>query len=337
MKHANHVHERRAFLKTLGILAAGTVVAPVIRVLPAFAAETMTKTFEQRMLMGTFVSMTVLAPSRQLGEEAIGRSFEEIERQIAIFSRFDSSTALSTLNQHGYLSGAPRELLEVVDFSSTLFNRSSGRFDVTVAPLVNLLERTHGKPDAADLREALSLVDGAKIRQSGSNLRFDTPGMSATLDGVAKGYIADSAAKALTDAGVTHFLIDAGGDIRVGGCSDGLNRAWRVAIEDPDKKGNYPAIIELRDGAVATSGGYEVFFDSSKKSHHLVDPASGVSPQYVTSVSVQAPTVKEADGLATALSLMTPREALRLTQSLTNHACLLVTSSGARLTSSNWG
>ena len=55
------------------------------------------------------------------------------------------------------------------------------------------------------------------------------------------------------------------------------------------------------------------------------------------SVSVKAPTVKEADGLATALSLMHPREALRLTESLPGHDCLLVTSTGARLTSPNWG
>ena len=41
--------------------------------------------------------------------------------------------------------------------------------------------------------------------------------------------------------------------------------------------------------------------------------------------------------LATALSLMHPREALHLTNSLSGHACLLVTSTGARLASDNWG
>lgn len=337
MKHATQIHDRRAFLKTLGVLAAGAALAPAIRVLPAFAASGVIKTSEQRMLMGTFVSMTVLAPSQGLGEEAIGRAFAEIERQIGIFSRFDSSTALFALNRDGRLNGAPRELLDVVAFSGELHRRSSGRFDATIAPVVNLLERSHGKPDAKDMKEALALVDGTRLRSSGSNLRFDAAGMSATLDGVAKGYIADSAAEALTKAGVVNFLIDAGGDIRVGGASDGLARPWRVAIEDPDKQGDYPAVIDMKAGAVATSGGYEVFFDPSRKSHHLVDPSSGASPQYVRSVSVKAPTVKEADGLATALSLMHPREALRLTESLPGHDCLLVTSTGARISSSTWG
>ena len=43
----------------------------------------------------------------------------------------------------------------------------------------------------------------------------------------------------------------------------------------------------------------------------------------------------QADGLATALNLMHPREALRLTDSLPGHSCLLVTSSGTRLASDN--
>jgi len=306
MKHVTQIHERRAFLKTLGILAAGAAIAPALKVLPAHAASGLSRTSEQRMLMGTFVGMTVLTPSTQLGEEALGRAFAEIERQVGIFSRFDSSSALSDLNRNGRLTGAPRELLDVVSFSDDLYRRSSGRFDATIAPVVNLLERSHGKPDAGDLKAALALVNGSRLRRSGSNLAFAASGMS-------------------------------GGDIRVGGASDGQARPWKVAIEDPDKQGKYPAIIELSSGAVATSGGYEVYFDPSRKSHHLVNPGTGSSPQYVRSVSVKAPTVKEADGLATALSLMHPREALKLADSLPGHACLLVTSTGARISSSRWG
>ncbi|HCF05465.1 MAG TPA: hypothetical protein DEU72_04365 [Desulfomicrobiaceae bacterium] len=54
------------------------------------------------------------------------------------------------------------------------------------------------------------------------------------------------------------------------------------------------------------------------------------------SVSVVAPTVMQADGLATALSLMPPREALRLAASLPGCACFLVTASGGHLASPGW-
>lgn len=337
MKHGMHTHQRRNFLKTLAILAGGATLAPVMRVLPALASSSLVSTTEERMLMGTFVSMTVLAPSRLQGQEALGHAFEDMERQIGIFNRFDSTTALSVLNDSGRLTHAPRELLDVLAHSSELHRQSGTRFDITIAPVVTLLERSHGKPDKKDLHEALALVDAAGLRQSGAGLRFAQAGMAVTLDGVAKGYIADHAATSLQRAGIEHFLINAGGDIRAQGSSKGLSRPWRVAIEDPSKMGSYPSVIELRSGAVATSGGYEVSFDQAGKSHHLVNPETGASPQYIKSVSVQAPTVMQADGLATALSLMHPREALRLTATLPGHACLLVTSTGSEFVSPNWG
>ena len=100
MKHATQIHDRRAFLKTLGVLAAGAALAPAIRVLPAFAASGVIKTSEQRMLMGTFVSMTVLAPSQGLGEEAIGRAFAEIEAAFAEGIGFDAVTVLNEPAEH---------------------------------------------------------------------------------------------------------------------------------------------------------------------------------------------------------------------------------------------
>lgn len=337
MKHGTHIHDRRNFLKTIAVLAGGAVLAPTLRVLPAMAATSLVQTSEQRMLMGTIVGMTVLTPSTTHGQEAVGRAYAEIDRLVAILSRFDSNTALSTLNAHGRINGSPQELLQVLEHSRALHRQSDGRFDITVTPVVSLMERTHGKPDARELREALALVDAGRLRQTGSDLSFGASGMSVTLDGIAKGFIADRAAETLKQAGVDHFMVDAGGDIRVQGSPKGTEQPWRIAIEDPDKRGKYPSVIELRSGSVATSGGYEVFFDSARKSHHLIDPVTGNSPQYIKSVSVQAPTVMQADGLATALSLMSPREALRLTASLPGYACLLVTSSGAQLASPTWG
>jgi thiamine biosynthesis lipoprotein len=336
MKHGIQINDRRAFLKSMAVFAGAAALAPVLRVLPASAAANLQQTTEQRMLMGTFVGITVLTPSASQGQEAIGRVFEDVERLIGIMSRFDSGTPLSALNAHGRLQGAPQELLHVVDHSLALHRQSSGRFDITVGPVVNLLKQSNGKPDSKDLREALALVDAGRLRQSGSNLSFAASGMSATLDGVAKGYIADSAAEALRKHGVEHFMIDAGGDIRVQGSPKGDDRPWRIAIEDPEKQGNYPSVIEMRSGAVATSGGYQVFFNSSRTSHHLINPETGTSPQYINSVSVQAPTVMQADGLATALSLMHPREALALVATLPSHSCLLVTSTGARIPSPDW-
>lgn len=338
MKHGNTTthNDRRAFLRATALLAGGVALSPLMRVLPAHAAVGYVKSTEQRMLMGTVVSMTILAPSAQHGQDAMGAAYDEINRLISIFNRFDAVTPLAVLNAEGKLPGAPAELVQVMQHGQGLSLHTQGRFDATVAPVVALLEKTKGKPSVADFQAALDLVDARRIDVNDSSIRFTASGMAATLDGIAKGYIADCAANALSVCGVEHFLIDAGGDIRAQGSSSGTGKPWRVAIEDPHKAGNYPGIIEMTRGAVATSGGYEIFFNPERTANHLINPRTGLSPQYIKSVSVTAPSVMQADGLATALSLMPPREALAIVNALPGHACLLVTSTGATLASRYW-
>lgn len=176
----------------------------------------------------------------------------------------------------------------------------------------------------------LALVDAnLEDLQLGSNLAFAATGMGATLDGIAKGCTRPRAG-VLKNSGIEYFMVDAGGDIQQGSPTD--RDGSRIAIEDPEKQGKYPDVITMNSGAVATSGGYEVFYDRNRKSTHLVNPDNGSSP-HVKSVSVQAPTVMQADGLATTLSLMHPREALELTGKLPGQPLFVVTSSGAQLAS----
>ncbi|GAB7081339.1 FAD:protein FMN transferase [Megalodesulfovibrio paquesii] len=343
MKHSSSSRiSRREALRRVGLVAAGlaaTAAAPTLRVLPALAAPALKKTTELRLQMGTLVEISVLAPSKAQGQDAMARAFQEIDRLNAVFNRYNHSSALGAFNDVGRLQHPPQELLTVLEHSRLLYRKSSHAFDITIAPVVALLDRTKGNPDQQELRETLALVDATRLRLDGDTLRLDGRGMAVTMDGIAKGYIADCAADELRRLGVEHFLINAGGDIRLQGSAEGVpgGRPWHVAIEDPEKQQQYPAALNLTSGAVATSGGYEVFFNEDKSSSHLVDPATGRSPQLVRSVSVTAPTTMQADGLATALSIMSPHQALALTGMLPQHECLLVTASGALLSSSGWG
>jgi len=78
------------------------------------------------LAMGTFVTMTAVDDSRDRAEEAIGRAYEEIDRLVRIFSRHDSATPLSLLNQEGVLPDAPPELIDLVRRSAAFHNLSRG-------------------------------------------------------------------------------------------------------------------------------------------------------------------------------------------------------------------
>ena len=334
--------DRRNFLKLSGILGIGLTAAAAI---PA-SAETVKfdrklyKVSQTRLAMGTFVSMTLLHTSRDQAEAAIGTAFEEIDRLTRDMNRFDRSTAVAQLNREGQLADVPPDMANVVKRALAHHRISNGAFDISVKPVVDLFKsRFSGKkpapPTQKEMREALKLVDASRIQLAGNSILLKKPGMGITLDGIAKGYIVDKASEALSGHGIENFLINAGGDIRTSGRrQDG--KPWTIAVQDPRKKQRYPDKIKMMDGAIATSGNYEVYFDREKMFHHIVNPTNGFSPNASASVSVLAKTAIDADALSTSVFVMRPEKGIRFVNSLPGCECLVVGKGNRKMRSAGW-
>lgn len=333
--------DRRCFLRLSGMLGVGLAVGGLV---PAGAEAVKFdrrrfKVSETRLTMGTFVSMTLIHDSRDRAEKAMGRAFEEIERLTRLFNRFDETTALGLLNREGLLRDVPPEVEEVVREGLHYHRISGGSFDISVKPVVDLFrERFAGgvtPPDPAEMDRALALVGSDKIRVENGRIRFLKPGMGITLDGIAKGYIVDRASQVLAERGIDNHLINAGGDIRTRGArADG--KPWAVAVQDPEKRAHYPAVVHMSNGAVATSGDYEVYFDREKMFHHIVNPKTGLSPHHSSSVTVLAPTAMRADALSTSVFVMPPRRGAAFVDRLPICECLILTHRGNRIRSAGW-
>jgi thiamine biosynthesis lipoprotein len=337
--------DRRRFLKACGALGVGAVAGGFVqsRFDVVGLGRGLKKVSLTRVAMGTYVTVTAVHPSRDVAEEAIGRSFEEMDRLITIFNRFDAASAVSVLNRDGRLSGPPPELSDLLQWAGRFHGVSGGSFDVTVAPLIALFDETIGRDGTTIPREdqiaaALSLVGADDVSVGRNAIRFRKDGMSVTLDGIAKGYIADMMSAALLERGVENHLVNAGGDIRTCGSTE-RGRPWTIAVEDPEKHRDYPDVIRLTDGAVATSGNYEIYYDREKVFHHIVDPRTGASPHLSTSVTVRARSVMVADALSTGVFVSEPPSGLRLVQSVRptyDASCLILGTDGRRYTSTGW-
>jgi len=277
-----------------------------------------------RPAMGTLVSVSALGPSRGLLDETVGRAFAEMDRLIAIFSRFETDSALTVLNDTGGLDGPPPELAYVVQRALRYHLLTGGAFDVSVEPLVNLFRDRHA-PSSAEIAEALALVGAKHVERA---IRMGREGMGITLDGIAKGHIVDVIARVLTANGVGAFLINAGGDIRTAGTRED-GRPWTVGVWDPQTPGTFPDVLHLTDAAVATSGKYV-------RGDHIVDGSTGRSPSHHMSVSVLAPTAMAADALATALFVLDTTRGVALVESLAHCEFLILHSDGRQVRSSGW-
>lgn len=337
--------DRRHFLKACGLLGAGVIAGGVIQSTfdVVSLGRGLKKVSQTRLAMGTYVTVTAIDESRDQAEQAIGCAFEKMDRLVAIFNRYDAATPLCLLNRDGFIADPPPELVAVVNQSKDFNVLSRGAFDPTVKPLVDLFDKRFAQadatpPSATDIQHALELIGTDAVECSSERIGFARPEMGITLDGIAKGFIVDKMSNLLSRQGVANHLINAGGDIRTRG-SALSNKPWVVAVEDPKKTGDYPDFIEMNDGAVATSGSYEIYYDREKVFHHIVNPKTGRSPQESVSATVRARSVMEADALATALFVMKPENAVQFVHDLPKSLqakCLILNSDGKRFQSSGW-
>lgn len=341
MLHHDSNMQRRSFLQLSGLAGFGLAAAGLGLVsseVVKFSGK-LYKVSRTELSMKTFVSMTLIHPSRDEAQEAMGNAFEEINRLVGLMNRFDEKSAVSHLNKESLIKKPPKEMAEVIKAAMKYNRLSRGAFDITVEPIIELYRKKFGQenvpPTESELRDALALVGSEKIVISENSIRFKTEGMRITLDGIAKGYIVDKASQVLSSYGVKNHLINAGGDLRAAG-SKRDKKPWRVAVQDPKADGRFKEIIQMSDGAVATSGSYEVYFDRERMFHHLVDSRTGKSPRENISVTVFAPTVTSADALSTSVFIMDPTTGTGFINGLPGTECLVIGTNETVLKSDGW-
>jgi thiamine biosynthesis lipoprotein len=135
----------------------------------------------------------------------------------------------------------------VLESALTIARASDGVFDFTVAPLLAaagfLPASTRRQPlfRAGGFRDVLLLPDGS--------VRFRRP-LMIDLGGIAKGFAVDAACAALDAHGVKRYVVNAGGDLRVGA------QAETIHVRLPGAPGALLPVARIRAAAVATSAGY---------------------------------------------------------------------------------
>ena len=200
--------------------------------------------------------------------------------------------------------------------------QSEGAYDVTVGSLVDLWGFGPGDivevpPAKHEIEQLMSQVGQNKLRlddQSRSIMRLSE--LSVDVSSLAKGYAVDSVAEWLLAQGVTRFMVEVGGEMRLSGLS-GRDDLWRIAIEQPMISARSIAItMNLTGLAIATSGDYRNYFEAEGRRYsHSIDPRTGYPVEHdLVSVTVVHPSCMIADAWATALIVLGPERAMVVAQ-----------------------
>ncbi len=270
------------------------------------------------LAFGTSVSITLVHPDRRVATAALDEALAQARLVDSLMSIYRIGSQVHTLNTHGVLAQPDPHLLAVLAQAHALSVLTKGAFDITVQPLWQVYRDAplpQGRPLQADRLKASALVNWQRVEVGTERVEFLKPGMQITLNGLAQGYAADLALAALRARGIEHALVDMGEFAATGARLD--RKPWAVGVENPRNRESLAATLQLAGRCVATSGDYASWFTPDFVHHHIFDPATGESPQELSSVTVVAPSAMLADGLSTAFMVMGARKAHAMAAKLT--------------------
>jgi len=264
----------------------------------------------QAPVMGTIAELAVVHADPLRAHAGIDAALATLGRVERLMTRFEPTSDVGRANR-----AAAREPVSVSPATAAVLaealawaEASGGAFDPTLGRAIRLWDVGHRRTPPPE--EAVRRLAGRRMYRSltldrwrgAPVIRFTEPDAEIDLGGIAKGYGVDLAAEALRAHGIARAIVNVGGDLYAIGEAE-RGGPWRIGIRSPRDPAWLAGMLEISDGAVATSGDYLQYFQhGGRRYHHLLDPRTG-APRLsaVRSVTVTAQTCLAADAAATAV------------------------------------
>lgn len=243
--------------------------------------------------------------------------FENIDSSLSLYKSY---SLVSQFNKSASGIKADIHLQHVVDKAISTFKETKGVFDITVLPFTDAwgfgIRPIGTLPSKASIRKLRSCVGSAYIYWDDGLLRKKKHCVKLDPNGIAQGYTVDVLAAFLESKGISDYLVELGGEIRVKGKRQPENAAFKIAIETPGEEDweilPVQKMISIDHGAITTSGSYRKFHERGrKKISHIIDARTGMpAVNELISVTVFAEDAITADAFDNALMVMGLKSAL---------------------------
>lgn len=289
------------------------------------------------MVWNTTYSITYEADT-DLADSIVG-VLRQVEHSV---SAFDPGSVVSLINR-GESQATDSLFRRVYDTACRVNTLSGGAFDPTLAPLINAYGFGYEQaemPDSASVGEILQYVGIEKTELRDGILVKADPRIEFNFSAIAKGFGCDCVAAMFERNGVTNYMVEIGGEIRMAGHNP-KGEKWHISIDKPifsndSEIHDSQMVVPLTDCGMATSGNYRNFKEiDGKRVVHTFDRFTGrPAINDLLSATVIVPKATEglaaspcmyADALATACMSMGSEKAKALIERLKLPALLILT------------
>ncbi len=256
----------------------------------------------------SFQSMDTLMTVKVYGgdKDLCDRLQQRVTELDALLDATDENSDIYQLNQNGK-ADVSNDTAALLERSLQLSEKLDPAFDITIYPAVKAWGFTTGDyriPDDDELKKLAAKIDDTAV-QSDNNTYTLPAGVMLDLGAVAKGYAADQCDAILKEGHADAAVLNLGGTVKLYGKKPDGKR-FSVGVADPDNPAGYFGYLSCEGGVVATSGGYERYFERDGKRYiHILDPATAKPVENgIQSVTICCDDGTAADALSTALFVM---------------------------------
>ncbi len=253
----------------------------------------------------------------------------EIDRLDSLLSRFIATSEVCRLAQQPAGEyDISQDLAHILQAGKKLEIITQGNFNLAIGTIMEAA--------GYDAQYQLSLapehiaeplypwsVQGNKVSVSGPTL-FD-------VGSIGKGYIIDAVAQLLLEAGLSCFLIDAGGDMF--GTQKAGGEPWQIALEWPGKPELALGTLALQQSGFAASDTHR---RSWKNWHHLISAQTQKPLTHLSGCFSVAPSAFLADQTTSALSFLPQKDSYQFLTETFQAEYLVLLTSGNALASPHW-
>ncbi|MES2809730.1 MAG: FAD:protein FMN transferase [Bacteroidota bacterium] len=271
----------------------------------------------QGYAQGTSYTVKYFATAELVTKKTLDSLLLQIDSSMSLYKPYSQINAFNNCSSEMKIDA---HFSKVMSKSFEVYKATWGLFDVTVKPLVQAWgfgsERIKQLPDSAHIKEILKCTGMDRLRLKDGVLKKKSPCLQVDLNGIAQGYSVDVVAVHLVKKGISSYVVEIGGELRINGTKpDGT--LYKIGVEGPaEGKDAEPIIkhtVSFNKGAITTSGNYRKYIQQGEKRiSHLINPKTGYPlDNEMISVTVFAKDAITADGYDNALMAMSVAEALK--------------------------
>ena len=230
------------------------------------------------------------------------------------YSKYDDVVNVYYLNEilnNGDVIEIDKRLSDIISVGINYYEKTNGLFNIASGNLTgvwkNFIDTCDTLPSSSEFNVNTNISD---IKLDG-NMYSKNNNVKIDLGGIAKGYVTEIVGDYLEDNGISNYIINAGGNVKVGKAYD--KDYFVVGITDPNNTSGIFTKVNINNMSVVTSGSYQRYCElDGKLYNHIISPITKYPSSYVKSVTVIGEDSMLCDVYSTYLFLLPVEDGIRI-------------------------